>query len=195
LDVTGVSILRSEHEASVLTRAAGGDAAAFAQIVEKHHTDLRRVSYVICGDLDLAEDAVQQAWQIAWRKLATLRDPDRLRSWLVAVAANETRQLVRRRRRRPEVELEPGWYAAFTTTNEPDVRLSMEDLSEFRVVYPRERLGSDWGVAVEWSPDGRRLAFVAWDTLADEFTLFGADATGGEATELVPGGGAVPMDW
>jgi len=71
--------------------------------------------------------------------------------------------------------------------------VSMEDLSEFRVVYPRERLGSDWGVAVEWSPDGRRLAFVAWDTLADEFTLFGADATGGEATELMPGVGPVPF--
>jgi hypothetical protein len=73
--------------------------------------------------------------------------------------------------------------------------VSMEDLSEFRVVYPRERLGSDWAVAVKWSPDGRRLAFVAWDTLADEFTLFGADATDGEATELVPGGGPVLMDW
>jgi RNA polymerase sigma-70 factor (ECF subfamily) len=122
-DVTGVSVLGSEHEAGVLTRAAAGDAAAFAQIVEAHHADLRRVSYVICGDLDLADDAVQQAWQIAWRKLATLRDPDRLRSWLVAVAANEARQLVRRRRRRPEVELDPGWHAAFTTTDEPDVRL------------------------------------------------------------------------
>jgi dipeptidyl aminopeptidase/acylaminoacyl peptidase len=71
--------------------------------------------------------------------------------------------------------------------------VSMEDLSEFRVVYPRERLGSDWAVAVEWSPDGRRLAFVAWDTLADEYTLFGADATGGEATELIPGIGPMPF--
>lgn len=70
--------------------------------------------------------------------------------------------------------------------------VSISDLSEHRVVYSRERLGSDW-TAVEWSPDGRRLAFVAWDTLADEFTLFGADATGGEATELMPGVGPVPF--
>jgi hypothetical protein len=74
--------------------------------------------------------------------------------------------------------------------------VSMEDLSEFRVVYPRERLGSDWGVAVRWSPDGRRLAFSAWDALSGTFKLFGADATDGEATVLVPvGGGEWFIDW
>jgi RNA polymerase sigma-70 factor (ECF subfamily) len=123
LGMTGVSMPGVEQAVGLVDRAAAGDAAAFAQIVEAHHADMRRVSYVICGDLDLADDAVQQAWQVVWRKLATLRDPDRLRSWLVAVAANETRQLVRRGRRRPEVELEPGWHAALSTVSEPDVRL------------------------------------------------------------------------
>jgi hypothetical protein len=36
---------------------------------------------------------------------ASLRDADRLRPWLVSVAAGETRQLLRRRRRRTVVEL------------------------------------------------------------------------------------------
>jgi RNA polymerase sigma-70 factor (ECF subfamily) len=121
--MTGASTLVSEHEVGVLTRAAGGDEVAFAQIVEAHHPDMRRVSYAICGDLDLVDDALQQAWHIAWRKLSTIRDPDRLRSWLVAVAANETRQLVRRRRRRPEVELEPGWHKALSPNPGPDARL------------------------------------------------------------------------
>jgi RNA polymerase sigma-70 factor (ECF subfamily) len=48
---------------------------------------------------------VQAAWPIAWRKLGSLRDPDRLRPWLVSIAANEARQLIRRRRRRTVVEL------------------------------------------------------------------------------------------
>jgi len=38
---------------------------------------------------------VQSARSIAWRKLSSLRDPERLRPWLVSVAANEARQLVR----------------------------------------------------------------------------------------------------
>jgi RNA polymerase sigma-70 factor (ECF subfamily) len=85
--------------------AANGDEAAFARIVAAHHDDMIRVCYAISGDLDLAEEAVQVAWPIAWRKLGTLHDPERLRSWLVAIAANEVRQLLRHQRRRMLVEI------------------------------------------------------------------------------------------
>jgi RNA polymerase sigma factor (sigma-70 family) len=90
-------------DASLVVRAAAGDEAAFTRIVAAFHSDLLRVSFVITGDPDLAEDAVQQAWQTAWRKLRSLREPDRVKSWLIAVAANEARQLIRRTRRRPGV--------------------------------------------------------------------------------------------
>jgi RNA polymerase sigma-70 factor, ECF subfamily len=80
---------------------AGIDRAAFASLVARFQPDLLRVSYVILGDASLAEDATQAAWIQAWRKLHQLRDDDKLRSWLVAVAANEARQIARRRRRMP----------------------------------------------------------------------------------------------
>jgi RNA polymerase sigma-70 factor (ECF subfamily) len=66
---------------------------------------MTRVCFVICGDLDIADEAVQAAWPIVWHNLGSLRDPGRLRPWLVSVAANEARQLVRRRRRRTVIEL------------------------------------------------------------------------------------------
>ena len=81
-------------------RAAAHDEAAFTRIVAAYHPDLLRVAFVVCGgDEALAEDAAQQAWLIAWRRMGDVRDPSRLRSWLVAVAANEARGLLRRRRR------------------------------------------------------------------------------------------------
>ncbi|MDR3545545.1 MAG: sigma-70 family RNA polymerase sigma factor [Candidatus Limnocylindrales bacterium] len=92
--------------ASEVQRAAAGDEAAFARIVAAHHAEMARIAYGVCGDSGLAEDAVQAAWSIAWRKLRTLRDPDRLRPWLVTVAVNEARHLVRRRGIRPVIELE-----------------------------------------------------------------------------------------
>ena len=91
--------------AALVALAGAGDETAFARIIQAHHDDMTRVCFVICGDLDVADEAVQAAWPIAWHKLGSLRDPGRLRSWLVSIAANEARQLVRRRRRRTVVEL------------------------------------------------------------------------------------------
>lgn len=87
-----------EIKASTVSDAARGDAEALARIVNAHHDDMARVCFVICGDQDAAQDAVQSAWPIAWRKLGTLRDPERLRAWLISVAANEARQAMRRQR-------------------------------------------------------------------------------------------------
>jgi RNA polymerase sigma factor (sigma-70 family) len=84
---------------SVVADAVAGDEAAFARLVGAYHLSLVRVAYVVCGDALMAEDAAQSAWCIAWRRLGSLRDPDRVRPWLVSVAANEARQLVRHERR------------------------------------------------------------------------------------------------
>ncbi len=91
--------------AGAVALAVAGDEAAFARIIRAHHDDMTRVCFVICNDLDIADEAVQAAWPIAWRKLGSLRDTGRLRPWLVSIAANEARQLTRHRRRRTVVEL------------------------------------------------------------------------------------------
>lgn len=102
--------------ATVVSQAAEGDRAAFARLVDAYHADMSRVAFVVCGDRETAADAVQAAWVIAWRKLRTVRDPERARAWLVSVAANEARQAVRHQRRLTMVELGEGRVA----TLEPD---------------------------------------------------------------------------
>jgi RNA polymerase sigma factor (sigma-70 family) len=91
------------HDASrtnaTIRLAADGDQAAFAALVDEHHAAMARVAYVVAGDAELAADAVQSAWEVAWRRLHTLRQPDRIRAWLVAIAANEARGSLRRQRR------------------------------------------------------------------------------------------------
>jgi len=93
--------------ASTVADAAAGDADALARIVGAHHDDMARICYVICGDQDMAQDAVQAAWPVVWRKLGSLRDPERLRPWLVSVAVNEARQALRKRRRLWRLESGP----------------------------------------------------------------------------------------
>lgn len=91
--------------ASTVQQAAAGDEVAFARIVATHHGEMLRLAYVVCGDWDLAEDAAQAALWAAWRKLPSLREPDRLRPWLLKVTLNEARQILRHRRRRAVIKL------------------------------------------------------------------------------------------
>ncbi|HEX5013035.1 MAG TPA: sigma-70 family RNA polymerase sigma factor [Candidatus Limnocylindrales bacterium] len=86
--------------------AADGDEVAFGRLVAQHYDDMARVAFVITGDRSLAQDAVQSAWVRAWTRLRTVRDPERVRAWLLTIAANEARQTARRNRRATVVELD-----------------------------------------------------------------------------------------
>ena len=124
--------------ATTVADAAAGDADALARIVGAHHDDMARICFVICGDADMAQDAVQAAWPIAWRKLGTLRDPDALRPWLMSVAANEARQLVRRQRRHPVVEIEVADVGSHTADPARDPALADLALA-LRALAPEDR--------------------------------------------------------
>ena len=86
--------------ADLVARARQGDADAFTLIVDAHHAELVRVAYAVCGDADLAREAAQTTWIKVWQRLGGLREPDKLRPWLVSIASNEARQAIRSRRRR-----------------------------------------------------------------------------------------------
>jgi RNA polymerase sigma-70 factor (ECF subfamily) len=101
----GTVIGEIEPEWSILARAIAGDEVAFARIVAAHHGDMARIAFFVCGDLDIAEEAEQSAWAVAYGRLKSLRDPDRLRPWLMSIAANQARQIARSRRRRTVREL------------------------------------------------------------------------------------------
>jgi RNA polymerase sigma-70 factor, ECF subfamily len=151
--------------ASTVALAGAGDEAAFARLVATYHADMARVAFVACGDRELAEDAVQAAWLIAWKKLHSLRDPERVRPWLLAVTANEARQLLRRRHG-PVVEIDVDVAAdrradPATGIERLDLRqalahLSPDDRALLAMHYVLD-LGSDeLGVAVDTSPSTAR---------------------------------------
>jgi RNA polymerase sigma-70 factor (ECF subfamily) len=152
--------------ATTVADAAAGDAEALARIVGAHHDDMARIAFVICGDQDLAQDAVQSAWPIAWRKLGTLRDPGSLRPWLMAVAANEARQLLRSRRREVVVELDVADIGSRRTdpASRPGVtdlgialrRLSPEDRALLALRHVAGFDATEIGKALGMSPSGVR---------------------------------------
>jgi RNA polymerase sigma factor (sigma-70 family) len=112
--------------------AAGGDEVAFARIVAAYHDEMARVCFIVCRDIELSQEAAQSAWPIAWRKLSTIRDADRLRPWLLAVAANEARRLARRQGRRElrEIAIDTDDHArALPETGDPADLVAQVDLA------------------------------------------------------------------
>jgi RNA polymerase sigma factor (sigma-70 family) len=149
-----------------VAQAAAGDAAAFADIVAQHHDDMARVCFVISGNQDAAQDAVQVAWSIAWRKLSTLREPERLRSWLVAIAANEARRAIRVQRRHQVVEIEvadvgserddPSWHLDGSDVAAALRRLSDDDRALLALRHVAGFDATEIGRAMGISPSGVR---------------------------------------
>jgi RNA polymerase sigma-70 factor, ECF subfamily len=65
----------------LVTRAQHGDEEAFATLAIAVGDRLHAVAHRILRDLDLAEDATQQALLAIWRDLPQLRDPARFDAW------------------------------------------------------------------------------------------------------------------
>jgi RNA polymerase sigma-70 factor (ECF subfamily) len=123
---------------STVQRAAAGSEAAFAALVAEHNVAMVRVAYVILGDREAARDAVQSAWAHAWRRLDSIRDESKIRSWLVAVAANQARDALRHHRRRGALPLTIDLPAP--ATEDPDRAIAVIDLERvLRGLKPEDR--------------------------------------------------------
>ena len=98
------SIAQSPVTKTKPLRSSALDERAFEALFEDASDMLLRLAIVICGSRELAEDAVQNAWERAWQRRGDLRDGEKAKAWLVAITANEARMLARRGRLRLRIE-------------------------------------------------------------------------------------------
>jgi RNA polymerase sigma-70 factor, ECF subfamily len=68
-------------DTELIGRAQHGDEEAFASLAVAVGDRLHAVAHRILRDIDLAEDATQQALLTIWRDLPRLRDPARFDAW------------------------------------------------------------------------------------------------------------------
>lgn len=159
--LSGIDKLAESVE-DVVSRSAVGDREAFAILVARHTAEMARVAFIICGDIEMARDAVQSAWQEAWTKLPGLRRPTSIRPWLLAVAANEARQIARRERRRRSVE--PGALTIGVDTVQPDDDFALRRALDALPVEDRRLLAMRYGAGLTSEEIGRQLGISASGT-------------------------------
>jgi RNA polymerase sigma factor (sigma-70 family) len=94
-------------DAELVQAARRGDKWAFVEIVARHQAMVCGIALGILGDFSSSEDAGQEAFLTAWRKIYELREPDRLKAWLAQIARNAALGQVRRHRGHDLLEDDP----------------------------------------------------------------------------------------
>ncbi len=126
----------------LIASAQQGDRQAFTKLVSRHQRSVVSLTFRMCGDLRLAEDAAQEAFVRVWQNLKSYKPQYAFRSWLYRIAANAALDSLRRER--PTADIDSLSLADFRTSPEQSaeeneraahVRRAIAQLSEsLRVV-------------------------------------------------------------
>lgn len=79
------------------TRAGEGDEEAFAILVRRHSSPLLTLAFHTLGNQQDAEDAVQDAFISAWRRLPEFRHGSAFRTWMYRITVNRCLNSLRHR--------------------------------------------------------------------------------------------------
>jgi RNA polymerase sigma factor (sigma-70 family) len=105
-------------DATAVARARAGDLDAY-EVLVAHYTAAAHRAAVLLGAGPDADDVVQEALVKAYRQLSRYRGESGFRPWLLAIVANETRNLHRSRSRRDGVLLRAAAQTGLTLAPDP----------------------------------------------------------------------------
>ncbi|MGI8787386.1 MAG: sigma-70 family RNA polymerase sigma factor [Pyrinomonadaceae bacterium] len=135
----GASSVRSTVESEFIERLKAGEAEAFDTLVLRHSANIYAVLYRLTQDAEEASDLTQETFLSALKAIKKFRGEADLKTWLVRIAINESRNRFRwwkRRRREKTVSLD-------APVGESDAPLSDIVSSSFanpeEIVLQRER--------------------------------------------------------
>lgn len=95
----------SVDESALIARVLAGEREAFHDLLQRHSAALLATLRSTLSNREDAREVLQETWLRAHQHLGSLRDPTRLRAWLLSIALNLARA---RRRRLPERTLDAG---------------------------------------------------------------------------------------
>jgi len=88
---------RARRRTTLVAAAKRGEVSAFEELVTRYERKIFRVTRNITGNLQDAEDAMQEAFLKSYEHLETFKGDSRFYTWLVRIAVNEALMRLRRR--------------------------------------------------------------------------------------------------
>lgn len=86
-------------DATLVARAQDGSLRAFEVLVERHQRTMFNLAYRILQERGAAQDAVQEAFLAAWRRLGAFRADAAFSSWMYRIVTNACLNAARKVRR------------------------------------------------------------------------------------------------
>ena len=80
-----------ESDAEAVGRVLAGETEAFGYLVTRYRAAFARYATAVCGDPDLAADAMQEAFIRAFDGLGRCRQPERFGAWFFTILTNQCR--------------------------------------------------------------------------------------------------------
>jgi len=117
----------ARNDAELVRAATAGDRGAFAAIYDRYADRLHDFCWSVLRDRDEAADATQDTFLVAAERLGQLRDPERLRPWLYAVARSRA---LRRARARTRLAPEEDMTDLPDTASGPEQAAQRADLRD-----------------------------------------------------------------
>ena len=114
-------------DASLVRQAQAGDVAGLGELLERHRALLHAVAAGMLGAGPQAEDAVQETFVIALRRIGDLRDPAAAPGWFLRIV---TTMCLRNLRRRKLKRALLGWLPGKDEQPEIAVDASSEAIAE-----------------------------------------------------------------
>lgn len=111
-----------ESDKELVASVLAGRREAFADLVRRHERALLAVAAQVLGDFQAAQDAVQEAFLLAYRKLNTLRKPEAFGAWACRIARRVAATMGRNRRKAEPLRDD---LAAPPLDGQPDDRLRL----------------------------------------------------------------------
>ncbi len=107
-----MNMLEQLRNARAVRQVRAGDRAAFRELVERYARSVQWVAYAHLGNHEEAEDVCQDTFLKAFESLDSLRQASKIGSWLLTLARNRARDILRRRAteaaHRERLETEPA---------------------------------------------------------------------------------------
>lgn len=99
----------------------------FEEIYKANVQSITRLCYLYLKDLSLAEDATQETFINAYRKLSAFKNKSSINTWLTSIAINACKSIMRQKDYKSHISLDEAREVKVHTNIDKDTKISLTE--------------------------------------------------------------------